>query len=451
MDEQTPSGQAAAPAPAAPGGPGAVVTDRPPVPSAEPLTPAGAAPAESSSLEQPDDGRVVVTRADWLRALRYSALVYLVVRLGLFLVGLVATALLPRNAPADVPGWPATQPSESWHHVFTAWERFDTLWFLRIAAFGYEREDASAAFFPLYPLVSRGVANLLGNHWLLGAYLVSNVALVIAMTVLYRLTALEFSDATARRVVLYLAVFPTAFFLFAPYTESLFLALSVGCLYAARRSCWLLAGYLGAMASLTRSTGLLLMLPLAVEAALQARAHVGPARERVTRLAQGLAASAAVPLGIGAYFLYWERAFGNWRQPLDVQGSNWARDKSWPWETIANGWREGTAYFGSYPGGYHTVDLLMVLLGLAAGVWILLRTRLTYGLYYWAALIFPMTLVWGGRPFLSMPRFLLVMFPLFWALARLSERWKAHDAVVAASACGLGLLSVLFVNWYFIF
>jgi hypothetical protein len=409
--------------------------------------------AVTSAPEEPAavDGRPVVTRADWLRALRYSALVYLGVRLGLFLVGLLSTALVPSRDPVDVPGWPATQPSESWHHVFTAWERHDALWFLRISAFGYRTDDASAAFFPLYPVLSRGVANLLGNNWLLGAYIVSNVALVVGLTVLYRLTALEFSDRTARRTVLYLAVFPTAFFLYAPYTESLFLALSIGCLYAARRSAWLLAGYLGAMAALTRSTGLLLVLPLLIEAVLQARAYEGALRGRLLRLGSGLAAAAAVAAGLLAYFLYWERFADDWRRPLDVQGSNWSRERSWPWDTIRDGLREGTAYFGGYPGGYHTVDLVLVLLALGAGVWILLRTRLTYGVYYWAALLFPMTLAFGGRPFLSMPRFLLVMFPLFWALARLSERWKAHDAVVAASACGLGLLSILFVNWYFIF
>ena len=397
------------------------------------------------------EGRPVVTRADWIRALRYSALVYLGVRLGLFLVGLLSTALLPRNAPADVPGWPATQPSASWHHVFTAWERWDALWFLRIASTGYRQDDASAAFFPLYPLLSRGVANLLGNNWLLGAYVVSNLALIVAFTVFYRLTALEFSEATARRAVLYLAVFPTSLFLFAPYTESLFIALSVGCLYAARRSAWLLAGYLGAMASLTRSTGLLLALPLAVEALLQYRSSVGPAVARLRGVLSGLAAAAAVGLGIGAYFLYWESFADDWRRPLDVQGATWSREKSWPWDTLVAGVREGTRYLGTYSGGYHSVDLVLVLVALVAGVWIAVRLRPTYSLYYWAALLFPMTLAFGGRPFLSMPRFLLVMFPLFWALARLSERFKLHDAIVAVSACGLGLLSVLYVNWYFVF
>lgn len=50
-----------------------------------------------------------------------------------------------------------------------------------------------------------------------------------------------------------------------------------------------------------------------------------------------------------------------------------------------------------------------------------------------------------------MSRFLAVLFPVVWALARFAERWRAHDAVVAVSAAGLGLLSLLFVNWYFVF
>ena len=404
----------------------------------------------------PDDDRTVVTRADWLRALRYSAIVFLVVRVWLFVLGLLSTGLLPSNDPVGVPGWPATQPAEGWHHLFTSWERFDALWFLRIASEGYRVDDSSAAFFPLYPLATRAVGTVLGGHWLLAAYLVSNVALVLGLTVLYRLTALELSESVARKTVLYLCVFPTGFFLFAPYTESLFLALSVGCLYATRRHAWLLAGYLGAMASLTRSTGVLLALPVAIEALVHALRPGAPGalgtwRARLTRFAPGALASAAVPLGLVAYLVYWQRFAGDWRLPLEVQGSTWLRERTFPLETISAGVREGTRYFGVFPGGYHTVDLLLVLVAIVAGWWMVVRLRPTWTAYFWASLLFPMTLTFGGRPFLSMPRFLLVMFPLFWALAALAERYRAHDAVVAVSAAGLGLLSLLFVNWYFIF
>ena len=386
----------------------------------------------------------------WTRALRYAALVYLGVRLGLFLVGLLSTALLPRNPPVGVPGWPATEPSAGWHHVVTAWERHDALWYLRIAAEGYRTDDGSAAFFPLYPLLSRQVAALTGDAWLLGAYLVSNVALVVALTVLFRLTEHEADEARARRTVLYLALFPTSLFLFAPYTESLFLALTVGCLYAARRHAWPLAAVLGALAASTRSAGLLLVLPLAVEALLQAREQDGPLRTRLVRLGGALLAAGSVAAGTAAYLLFWARA-GNWRRPLEVQWSTWDRERSWPWETLQAGVREGTRYVGQYAGGYHSVDLVLVLVALAAATWVALRARATYAVWCWGSLLLPLTVAFDGRPLLSMPRFVVVVFPLFWALAALAERWRVHDAVVAASACGLGLLSVLYVNWYFVF
>jgi hypothetical protein len=185
------------------------------------------------------------------------------------------------------------------------------------------------------------VGTALGGHWLLGAYVVSNVALVVALTVLYRLTERELSDLAARRTVLYLAVFPTAFFLYAPYTESLFLALVLGSLYAARRSAWLLAGGLGALAALTRSTGLLLVLPLVVEAALQAREVPGPGRPR--RLARALAATGLVPVGTAAYLLYWHRTAGDALRPLELQSAQWSREGSWPWETLLAGRARGSA------------------------------------------------------------------------------------------------------------
>lgn len=93
---------------------------------------------------------------------------------------------------------------------------------------------------------------------------------------------------------------------------------------------------------------------------------------------------------------------------------------------------------------------MLVGVALAAGVWVALRVRLTYAVWCWASLLLPLTLPFDGRPFLSLPRFVVLVFPLFWALAAFSERWRAHEAVVAALGCGLGLLSVLYVSWYFV-
>jgi len=383
-------------------------------------------------------------REQWWPSLRCALTVFLAVRAGLLVVGLVGTAVLPVGTPIGVPGWPVSEPSAGWHALFTAWERQDALWFLRIADTGYRVDDGSAAFFPLYPLLVRVVGTLLGGHWLLGAYVVSSLSLVAGLAVLHRLTLHELgSERLARRTVLYLAVFPTGLFLFAPYSEALFLALTVGCLYAARRQSWLAAAALGALASGTRSAGALLVLPLAVEAVLQLRSSPGPAR-----LAGRLLAALSAGLGAAAYLLWWQVAHGDGGRPLEVQRTSWQREPSWPWETLWNGLHEGVRYLGVYAGGYHSLDLLLVAGGLAGAVWVALRLRATWGVWVWASLLLPLTLAFPGRPLLSMSRYLVVLFPLFWALAALAERWKVHDAVVAVSAAGLGLLSLLFVAWY---
>lgn len=398
--------------------------------------------------EPPDDSAGRGWRS-WLPAAAYCVRVFLCVRVGLFVLGLLSTALLPANKGTDVPGWPAPVLTGGWHNVFTAWERYDALWYLRIAATGYRSDDGSAAFFPLYPLLVRAVSTPLGHHWLLGAYLVSNAALLVGLVLVHRLTELELGPLAARRTVLYLCVFPTGFFLFAPYSESLFLALSVGCLYAARRHRWAVAGLLGALASASRSAGLLLALPLVVEGALQA--WRGPLQARWRGLAASVAAAAAVPVGMLLYLAYWGHYGQSWRRPLDIQKSGWSKQFSLPWHTLYRGWQEGTKYPGSYPGGYHALDLLCVLVVLAAGVWVVLRVRLTYSVYLALSLLLPLLLMFDGRPLLSLPRYYLVVVPVFWAFAAFAERWRAHDLVVGVSAAGAGLMSILYINWYFIF
>ncbi|GAC1441804.1 MAG: membrane protein [Mycobacteriales bacterium] len=387
--------------------------------------------------------------AAWRGPFVYCLRVYVIARAALFGLGLLAMGLVPTLAQGAVPGWKGPAPSPGWHNAVTAWERADALWYLRIASQGYRADDGSAAFFPLYPMLVRAVGYLTGRHWLLGAYLVSNLAMLAALLLLYRLTALEFGEARGRRVVVLACLFPTSFFLFAPYTESLFLALSVAAFYAARRSRWGLVAAMGALAALTRSPGVLLAPAVAVEAVLQYRS--GARGARGLSLARGLAASAVVPLGTLLYLGYWGRYAGDWRRPLDVQKSGWGKHDSWPWLTLWHGLRLGDQFLGSYPGAYFTVDALAVLLLLAVAVWSTMRLRLSYAVYVWASLLFPMTLMWPGRPFLSLPRLFVVVFPLFWGIAAFERRWRVRDAVVAIGAGGLAVLGTFFVTAYPIF
>jgi hypothetical protein len=375
---------------------------------------------------------------------RYCLGVFIGVRVGLAILALVAVAVLPAFDAVGAPGWPAPPLARGWHNLVTAWERFDALWFLRVATGGYVDGDGSAAFFPLYPLLTRGVSFVLGGHPLAAALLISHASFFAALVIFYLLTESEHDEATARRAVLYLAVFPTAFFFVAPYSESLFLLLAVSSLAAARRGRWALAGVAGALASATRSVGVLLPLPLAVEA-------IHRWRERRESPIGPLLWSAVAALGIAAYLLFWGWKSGDWLAPLHQQ-AQWQREPTLPWETIASGTREAFQWPGVYPGGYHLLDWLVVVPALAAAAWVVLRIRPVFSVYMWASLLAPLTLVFPGRPFMSLPRFLLTIFPLFWAPAIVARgRPWLHETVVAASAAGLGVMTVLFVDWYYVF
>jgi len=390
----------------------------------------------------------------------YCLKVFLVVRVAMWVMAMIAVAVLPHAppggfdskvlghipGPVGVPGWPARAIEPGWQNLFTSFERFDALWYLRIAASGYGTHDGSAAFYPLFPLLVRWVSFAIGGHPLAAGLLVSNAALFGALVALYALTRSELGEDTARGAVVFAAVFPTAFFLFAPYSESLFLLLAVLAFWAARRSRWFVAGLAGALAALTRNVGALLVLPLAVEAVHQTLER-RPRRVPVP----GLIASLGPAAGAGAYLLYWHHRIGDWFAPIHQQ-TNWQRTLVSPAFTLSEGSKDAWRFLGIYPGGYHLLDWLIAVPVLALAVYAAVRFRPAYGVYVWAMTIPPMIYIFESRPFMSFPRFALTLFPVFWALARLTERSRVRrELAVAVSAALLGLLLLLYVNWYYVF
>jgi hypothetical protein len=380
-------------------------------------------------------------------ALAYCVTVFVTVRIALFLLGLLVPSTLPLQAPIDVPGWEHPEPGAGWHQAVVAWERADSAWFLRIASQGYSIDDGSPAFFPLFPLLVHYAGVVLGGRWLLAGFVVANSALLAAMYLLYRLTEHEYSTAMARHAVLFLAVFPTAFYLYSPFSEPLFLLAVVGALWLARQRRWVLAGLVGAAAAATRSVGIAMCAVLATEALWAARER-RKAGERIVpaHVAGALAASALPALGTLAYLGYWRLHAGDWTVPFNAQGG-WLRTFSWPWRTLAKGADMGTTGLGDNPWGYWTIDLLFVAFAVVAGVWLVRRARPAYAVDVWLSLLFPLFLPFADRPFMSLPRFIVTMFPLFWALAALAERRGAQPAIVGISAGGLVLIATLSIMY----
>ncbi|HWE64550.1 MAG TPA: mannosyltransferase family protein [Chloroflexota bacterium] len=175
-------------------------------------------------------------------------------------------------------------------YLLDSWFYRDSQWYLTIVQDGYHYFGAghrsAVAFFPVYPMIVKALNSLLGIDSGICAMLVSNLSFLGAMVFLYKLCLREYGEGTARRAVFYMAIFPTAFFTFAPYSEPLFLLCSVASLYYMRGQRWWLAGIFGGLAAATRVPGVLLALAFAWEYLRTHRLPLPRIRLRILRRAR---------------------------------------------------------------------------------------------------------------------------------------------------------------------
>jgi hypothetical protein len=341
--------------------------------------------------------------------------------------------------------------------------RWDSVWYLAIAGSGYG-DGAREAFFPLYPLVA-GVAGRPFGSALVGGALASTALLGVALVLLHRLVALDHPRAVARNAVLVTALVPMSFFFSAVYSESLFLALSVGAIYAARRGGWALAGALGGLGALTRSAGVVLLVPLLVLYLWD----TGSLRRRPRRLRLDVLWLALVPCGLAVYCAYLGLAGYDALAPFHAQ-EVWYRSFAGPFAGVRDGavaaWQGARqllsgarepVYFAAAGGdplvaARHNLELLAWLgLTFAALGGVLRRLAPAYGAYVVAALALPLSYPVGPQPLMSLPRFVAVLFPLaIWlALWITGHPWRER-LVLGAFAAGLAVYTSIFATWHWV-
>ena len=343
---------------------------------------------------------------------------------------------------ADWDAFPRMESGAVSFPLFGVWQRWDACWYIKIASFGYVPGENATAFFPLYPAITRILGLGLGGSFTVAGLIASAIAYVVAMVGLLRLGAAETGRPTAVRAALYLSIFPSAFFLFAPFTEALFLASVVWALWGARQGRWGVSALAGLAAALTRTHGVLLVLPVAWEAARWARSRWRPAQGAAPRPMMDLAPPALAVLaplaGFGAFSVYAAAVMG--QSPADAQGYWGGANFHPPWEVLA------AAITWSLERG-DAMELINVGMLLFAGVMlvpIFRRLPLAYGLY-----ALPHVAVMATRilptPLTSTSRFVLVIFPIFMVLAIWGRHPWVHHAWIVGSALLLGFLTYLFV------
>ena len=389
--------------------------------------------------------------------------VWLGSRLALGLVAVLAGIMLPSvtdlgRQPAGTANWYGS-PGGPLLNGFVdrlagVWTRWDGQWYLKIATEGYSPNDGSAAFFPLYPWSVKVFGWLAGERYIWAGTLLSALFFLVALVLLHRLVRLDFHLKDAHRTIFYVAAFPMAFFFWAVYSESLFLMLAVATLLAARMQRWWWAAVALSFAIWTRTTGLLLLLPLGWEMWRAFRPPPLPTRPDAMppgRPSKFILASLSLPILSLLGLLAWAGAmFGNPFASLSAQ-EVWNREFSWPWQTIAGAFRAATQMeFKLQLENQSWIYLASLILALVVGVVSLRWLRGSYSLYLWAGIIFPLFSAAPNNPLLSYPRFLIVLFPMFIVLALMGRNRYADQVITWLSIVLLTFFTIRFVNWYWV-
>lgn len=338
--------------------------------------------------------------------------------------------------------WKNERPG-SFYNWLTLWNRWDAPHYLDIARMGYVKEGVESrwiVFYPLYPWLVRACSLVLRDE-LVSAFFVSTLASVAAGLLLYRLALLDEEESVSRAAVFFMFVFPTSYFLHIGYTESLFIALALGTFLAARARRWPLAGLLGALACMTRASGVALMPALAFEVWEEYRAS---GRRLSARWLWAL-----LPLaGFGVYLAINYTVKGDPFAFIELQREFWYRKFTWPWDAVAASWRywQGTAPSDALMVGFQ--EFFFVLLGLGLTVWAWVKMRASY-----AAWMTCNWLLWSCTSFLqSVPRYTLVLFPAYLIFARASARRPEAGALIAVwSLLFLALFLARFSQGYWAF
>jgi hypothetical protein len=352
-------------------------------------------------------------------AVRTALVLFIVARVVLSVWAVIVLTILPPPAEANE----AVRPYLGEPHLVDgaaglllgSWQRFDTMHYLALARHGYDVPNS--VFPPLYPLAIRALGSATrfltglsrGEANLLAAMALSNLALLAALILLYRMTLHELGEGAATRALVYLVLFPVGVFLFAAYTESLFLLFALGAVWSARRERPLLAGILGLLAALTRLTGWGLVAPLAYEYARQR----GFDWRRLNW--RGLSVLLP-PLGLVA-FLAWRAAAD--LPPLSaVYRDHWFQTTGIPGADLLVALKTVATGAGPRAGEFTLLfDLFTLALLLLTTAVVFRRLGMTYGLYSLMMLLFMLLPSSDLKPLFSFSRYALAFFPTFMVLA----------------------------------
>jgi hypothetical protein len=352
-------------------------------------------------------GRTPATRTFWLAALLGWVWARVCVSAGFWIAHLVE----PDPALAAREDFPLPRGLLSW----------DGFFYERIATAGYAGTPPDGVrFFPVYPLLGRWLSPLFLGRVDVALVVLNNAAALIGAVLLARLAFEVLSDrpgsdaaGTAVRSAWVVAIIPASIALVWAYTEGLALCATALTLLALHRRAFAWAGIAAAAAAALRPTGVLLVVPIAVEVLrphLRGRPRLGPA----------LAALAGPVLGLAASLAFIARTTGDWLAPFDAQRPIRGDVRNPLVRAAESVW-----------GLFHNTDTELVPFVVLWGLLVLVAVRRRQPLSWIAFSAATLLVALSSQTIDSIGRYGLLAVPLVVALAQWSDR-RVREAVVAA-------------------
>ncbi|MDP9018100.1 MAG: hypothetical protein M3N19_07255, partial [Candidatus Eremiobacteraeota bacterium] len=352
---------------------------------------------------------------------------FAITRFAIVVIAELAAVIIGQRAGSHV--------AESSHLLLAVWGRWDAVHYLDIASIGYHGTDM--AFFPLYPFLIAILGKFTGNH-LIAGLLISNAAFFFGLLYLYKWVEHEFDRGVARRAIFYISIFPTAVFFSAVYTEALFFALTVASFYYIREHKWLLGGIIGLFAALARVEGILLVIPFLIE-------WYSAYRSGARALFRPAIAVCLIPLGLAIYMGYLWVLGGDPLYFSHVQ-IHWNRHLAPPWVAIGHSLNLLTHAHAAQTVANQILEIAFTALMVGVLIAGYRRLRPSASAYMALSILVPMS----TSSLMSMPRFALVLFPMFTILALWGQKPAVNNVIVALALPLLGLFTVLFADWYWV-
>lgn len=302
--------------------------------------------------------------------------------------------------------------------------------FIKIAQFGYQ-EKHQYAFFPFYPILIGLVETVIGD-FRISAVFISLICIFFGVQFFYDTLLNFFSKKNAEDSVLFLLLFPVSFFFLTAYTESLFFLLAVLAFNFMKKGKLLFATIAVMLISATRITGLAMVAVLIFQVLF---------KEGINKNNWYVLLS---PIGFVIYCCYLYIQTGNPFYFL-VAESNWQRELTVPG---INFWGAISALVKgvSFDAGYIIFfEFIVSVFGLGLVLRSFRFLPFSFSIYGLFSLLFPLF----TSTLMSMPRFLLLVFPVFITISLLkNEKIKYVYKILCIFL--LTIFTTLFITGYWV-